>query len=792
LQPTDERIPTGSATYLLLNDTNRHQHNPKEQSLAKHDGRAFLSATWGPRGSGPNASCAMLVLATSARVSLHFASSFEMSWKETAVFSEKVHGFFSRHNFMQAPVPTASEDGGTPASGAKAKKRRLLAGDAVPSAEEGNSMMEYAHKCAMLGTLTTAWSPFVVAKDTRELTSLIAFAGRKACTVWAYPLPAFEANAMENGGNALLSSDPVGWMDTERYGWVTTSAWQQMHLDRAAPIEHLDLALGTSEGNILLCSVPVSTGVSRQTGSEPSALVALAPSRVVVTPHAQPVFQLSLGSLSTYSNSSTNDLVVASGSTISVWNVKKKRPQLSRKWKAHEGNITSLAIDYFGSSVLSSGVDGAIKVWDKGTGTTIMSNEEAKDGGDAIEPRGHGASSSSSRYPVFGLAISPSSAQITCVYVIPPAARPNRKSQADISYSRISSSLEYLPSPWMRHPEEFVVNICRILEERGSASSFTDVVWFCHRDNAALLALHESADGVLPTLLSKLATSVGDGSTRLPAIGPDAAKLSKKPVYFSLCSALEERHGDLRADDGANSPVLLQAAFLLLTSIDPIPVFASEHATMFERVRRKLLVYWSQRCLAELLRLRAKSETDSLATFLEGSEKDRVSALAMADLLSVQPAPLQPATKKLITTIYTDLASDDTRMKWEAFVQDANRALPSVEQGSTVKPPVPPAREMCFICQKPVPFGEFEQQCEANHAQDRCFLSFRVLSSMDSWKCMGCGALANEIDFSKGTAPFYLSCDAKPDAARGEATASSSAASMMCRLCGNYCSFFKY
>lgn len=720
-----------------------------------------------------------------------------MSWKEVGVFSEKLYAFFSGHNFMKVPTQTASEEGDAATAGTKVKKRRRTSGVSIANADDGNSMMEYAHKCGILGTLTTAWSPFVMSEDTRELTSLIAFAGRKTCTVWAYPLPAFEANAMANGGNALLSSEPVVWVDTEQYGWVTTSAWQQMHFDRAAPIKHLELALGTSEGNVLLCAVPVLTGAGGISGLDttaPSPPVALAPIRVIVAPHAQPVFQLCLGSLSTYSNSSTNDLVVGSGSTISVWNVKKKRPQLARKWKAHDGNITSVAVDYFGSSILSSGVDGAIKVWDKGTGSKTMSNEDAvKHSGETGESRGHGATGSS-KYPVFGLAVSPSSAQVTCVYVIPPAARPNRKSQADISYSRVSSSLEYLPSPWMRRPEEeFVANICRILEERGSASSFTDIVWFCHKDNAALLALHESADGVLPTLLSKLATNRGDDNngTGVPTVGPDTANLSKKPVYFALCSALEERHRDARADVNAGLPVLLQAAFLLLTCIEPIPVYASEHAKMLERVRRELLVYWAQRCLTELVSLSAKSDADSLGTFLAGSEKDRVSALAMADFLSVQPAPLQPVLEKLVTTIYSEFASDETRTKWAAFVQDAKRASSSPEQPSVAKP-TPPPRENCFICQKPVPFNEFGQQCESCHAQDRCFLSFRVMSSMDSWKCMGCGALANEIDFSKGTVPFYLSCEAKADATGSESTASASAVSMMCRLCGNYCSFFKY
>jgi hypothetical protein len=105
---------------------------------------------------------------------------------------------------------------------------------------------------------------------------------------------------------------------------------------------------------------------------------------------------------------------------------------------------------------------------------------------------------------------------------------------------------------------------------------------------------------------------------------------------------------------------------------------------------------------------------------------------------------------------------------------------------------VPPAREACFICEKSVPFGELEVACESGHTLERCFLSFRCISAMEVWKCMGCGASASEIDLSSGTAPFYLLDSGEDDENDAVAASAASRTKIICRLCGSYCSFSKY
>lgn len=814
-QPVESAVTTGSLTYLLLHETDRHQYNPKEMSLSKNDGRAFLSATWGPRGSGPNASCALLALASSSRVGLHFSSSFHMSWKEAGVVSETLFDFFEKAEFnMRQRDKQSSKEAG----GATKKRRRSISGiatipttstanepEALPVSSSRTSVADYAHKCGLLATLSIAWSPFVLTQD-RETTSLIAFSGRKVATVWGYPYPTFAGSDQELEG-AYLTPAPMAWIDTEKYGWVSTSTWQQMRLDASKPTDSLTLALGTTAGNVLLASVPVCSQLM-MSGFPPEVAV----SRTVLAPHSQPVFNVCLGSRDAHDDEvKRSSLVVASGSTISVWNVSQERPRL-RSWRAHEGNITGLDINYFGDTIFSCGVDGAIKVWDKESGTEIPFRSGKTPSGGGRNSSTLGASGDGNgKYPLFGLAVSPSSAQIACVHIIPPAARPNRKSQADVSYSRVSSALEYLPSPDAKDAESFVRAMCRVLEDSGSVSSFTDVLWFCHEDNSAITSLHGSADMTIPNLLNKLR---GVNET-------NGDKIARRPLYLSLCESLEHKYAAVTAESertaattprgiakqarareaaGAKQPLsailYLQASYLLRSCIPPGEDHVEIRDEALAMLRRTLYGYWAERCLKELVATHSQVEN-----FAGTTASERISALLMADFLSVQ-SPLSATREQLVTTVYTRLGSEENQSRWLAHLQatttanGSGRSVTTTSSDATAAAatpvPTPPPRQTCFICDQPVPFGEFELLCASGHVQERCFLSFQVISAMDSWRCMGCGAAACEVDVSAGSSPFYLLESQDRSAAASPPHGAGAASKISCRLCGNYCAFFKY
>ncbi|GMF21815.1 unnamed protein product [Phytophthora fragariaefolia] len=786
-------LPRASTTYFLLNEADRHQHNPKELSLSKNAGAAFVAAVWGPRGTAPSNSCALLALTASSRVSLHFPPSFHMSWKEVAVFSEDLFKFLERKAFRlgashdersnQLPPSVAMAAPRGDKSG-KSKKRKL---DPAEGQLAQDSVAEYTHRYAMMSTLTVAWSPFMLTADNQNTTSLIALSGRKVCTIWAYAYPSFVA---ERELQPLLSAAPVAWVDTNKYGWVSTSTWQQMHRHGTAYTaqDTLGLALGTSEGNVLIASVPVRVDAMKDTPLE------LALDRVIVTPNSQPVFGLCMGSHWTYSNSPTNDLVVASGSTISVWNLKKKRQaQPNAKWKAHDGNVTGLDTNYFGDMVFSAAVDGTIKAWEKSTGKELFSSDATPSSsaiGDSDDPASH--SSNAGKYPVFGLAMSPSSAQLACLFIIPPASRPNRKSQADVSYSRVSSSLEYIPSPWVKNSDQFVDVVCRILKENQSVSSFMDVVWFCYNDNAAVVSLTGSTDSAIPDLLNKVKTSNG--------VVSHSEVLTRRPMYLHLCEELENRYyeSSLLAESAKSNirppaPLFLQASLLVRSAITPADHQVAAQNAALAKIRRTLCVYWAERCLAALVAA-SKQTNKALREFLDGSPSEKVSALVMADFLSVQD-PLTTRSEALITHIYDQLDSPESVAAWIAHAKakttgsSKNASVEEIAAPTTAR--VPPPRETCFICEKNVPFGELEIVCESGHTLERCFLSFRCISAMEVWKCLGCGASASEIDLSNGTSPFYL-LDAEAHGEEETTSATSSGMKIVCRLCGSFCSFSKY
>ncbi|KAG7389377.1 hypothetical protein PHYPSEUDO_010505 [Phytophthora pseudosyringae] len=792
IESLDAGLPRASTTYFLLHESDRHQHNPKELSLSKNTGAAFVAAVWGPRGSAPSSSCALLALTASSRLSLHFPPSFHMNWKEVAVFSENLFKFFESKSFRLGPshderfnAPPPSAAMAAPRgdkSGKKSKKRKV---DPTEGHLAMNSIADYTHRCAMMSTLTVAWSPFLVATDKQSTTSLIALSGRKVSTIWAYAYPSFVAGQQLE---PFLSSAPVAWIDTEKYGWVSSSTWQQMHRHGTAYAiqASLGLALGTSEGNVLVASVPVRA--TALDGSPQQLTV----DRVIVAPHSQPVFGLCMGSRWTYSNSRTNDLIVASGSTISVWNVKKKKQaQPNAKWKAHDGNVTGLDTNYFGDTIFTAAGDGSIKAWEKTTGKMLYSSDAKSTSSANGDSDGTAASASNAgKYPVFGLAMSPSSAQLACVFIIPPASRPNRKSQADVSYSRVSSALEYIPSPWAKNSDQFVDVVCRILDESRSVSSFRDVVWVCYNDNAAVMSLNGPTDLVIPSLLSKIKSSSGEVS--------DNEVIARQPIYLQLCEELEKRYyestpavGSTVNDARRPVPLYLQASFLLRSAITPADHLVAAQNAALATIRRTLGVYWAERCLTALTAA-SKKANKTLGAYLDSSLSEKTAALVMADFLSVQE-PLTRRSEAFVTHIYDQLDKPENVVRWIAYVKA--KASGGDQSTETAEEPtaVPPSRETCFICEKSVPFGELEIVCESGHTLERCFLSFRCIAAMEVWKCMGCGASASEINLSSGSPPFYLLDSEDPDEEEEDiAIRAASRMKILCRLCGSYCSFSKY
>lgn len=271
-------------------------------------------------------------------------------------------------------------------------------------------------------------------------------------------------------------------------------------------------------------------------------------------------------------------------------------------------------------------------------------------------------------------------------------------------------------------------------------------------------------------------------------------KCSLASRYLHLCEELEKRYygfpqGDSPAKDARRPvPLYLQASLLLRTAITPAEHQIAAQNVALAKVRRTLGVYWAERCLTALVTA-SKKEDRALKDFIDSSSLEKTSALMMADFLSVQEL-LSAHSEALITHIYDQFEAPEAVAGWKNYVKaKASTNTESMEDNAVVYKP--PPREKCFICEKNVPFGELEVVCEAGHSLERCFLSFRCISAMEVWKCVGCGASACEIDLSSGTLPFYL-VDSEDQENEEESGSAASRMKIICRLCGSYCSFSKY
>jgi hypothetical protein len=687
-----------------------------------------------------------LTLSSLSRIGLHFASSFHLNWKEVEVFSEKLYDFFDSKGFQlgkntttsNVPISvnisnTSAAINTTRAARSPALKRQKRGSDLedVNAETARSSMAQYTHKCALLSTLSIAWSAFVNDEKTSKSISFLAFSGKKVSTIWTYDRPLFDSPSSELSTSTYLSSKPCAWIDTEKYGWVTTSCWPRFNhqpKQSCSTPKLMLLALGTTSGNVVLTSIPVA---------QTHHCAQLTPNRIIPAPYHQPVSNLLLD----VGVSDGFELLVASGSMISVWNTKQPKVE-PKKWKAHKGVISGLDINYFGDIIFSCSTDGTVKAWEKGSLNEIkMSKSQDKE------------------YPVYGLCVSPNSVQVACMYVIPPAARPNRKSQADVSYTRVSSALEYLPSPYAQDEASFVTSMCGLLQVRQDLTTFGDIVRFCYEDNANLSALHgNNLDNSISAMLSKLQGLTSDTAK--------TSQMTRRPYYLSFCDELEKQYADATIKEA--SIYLLQAAYFLYTCIPPAESYVTLRDDTVQRLQRQLYTHWSIACLKELVTITTihKKKWSSLV------DNEKLSALLMADFLSVQEDK-DTTLVGLVETIYMNLGSKEDKDRWSQIKQ----TISSI--------PNPTSRQKCFICNEAVPFSEFEIRCKVGHLQERCFVSFQCISSMDSWKCLGCGAMASETalvipNSTSPSPPFYL------------LSQSSKMNEVVCRLCGNLCSFFRY
>ncbi|CAK4429993.1 unnamed protein product [Aphanomyces euteiches] len=327
IPPPPENVDSasGSMTYRILHEMTRsNSSNPREISLAKGDaGMTFAAAVWGPRGSAPRSSCAILTLTSNSHIVLYHPSVLDFNWKEVAVLSKSLKKYVSGNDWSHLE---ASQDPffATPPS----LKKQKTQDDQACSPQS----VTFVNQSDLISVTSVAWSSASYDVDTSTTSSLLAFCGRTITTVWRY-----------HHDNHRMEEDPIAMAHTGPHGWPTCSTW--MHMETS------DLALGTSSGNVLLLSLQ---------GSE------LSIQRVLTTPHFQPVYSLQY---------TLHDISVASGTHISIWNTSSEElDKEPRFWQAHNSNITCLELNHMDDTIFSSSTDGCVKCWNKSGVEVTMKN----------------------------------------------------------------------------------------------------------------------------------------------------------------------------------------------------------------------------------------------------------------------------------------------------------------------------------------------------------------------------------------------------------------------------------
>ncbi|KDO29189.1 hypothetical protein SPRG_05431 [Saprolegnia parasitica CBS 223.65] len=620
--PTAVEAP-GTIMYRIMNSFEAvTSANPRELSMAKPDVDVFLQASWGPRGSAPNAACALLALTTANRILLHFPSSLNLNWECCAVLSDIVAAHMAKVMPRYGPLP---DDPSILVPLPRAPKRR-------------KAELSYAEQCDFMATTCFAWSS----------TSLLAICGRRLTTIWHFDL-------LRSG---YLEKTPRVEVDTGVHGWPTSASWSS---------DGETLYVATASSHIL--SIVVADGSLR---------------RVWTVPRPAPIVSIAVGA---------NHVFAAFGGTLSAWSIAGENDQVPVVWPAHDGTISVLAVQARDNTLFSCAIDGAVKAWHP-------------DGSPAVAPN-----LPTKGYPVYGLSISPNDAQISCTYIVPPAARPCRTTQADTTYSRVSGGLEHFATPLAKDAPTLAETLRTALAATPARlDSLFDVLALCYHDlvactakEAELRSLHADTTGV-------------------------------RPMYRPVADALASQYTRLDHSDAWAAPTLLQAAYQIWSTV---PASQKECPAWVVPV---ILAHAAERHVL----------TASTAASLDPDT--HVAALLMADYLwhlstrNPDAAPvsfaLKPNTRTALRQLYT------------AYGTVADIARLDTGAGEL------PVREACELCAGPVPLTAsiLEPVCAKGHAAERSFLSFRLVSTASVWKCTLCGSFANVE-----TAPTFYSAHSGAD-----------------------------
>ncbi|ETV67825.1 hypothetical protein, variant [Aphanomyces astaci] len=656
-----------------------------------------------PVGSAPNMSCAIATLTSSGQVGVYYPSTLDLQWKEVVSVSSLLKRHVAANSWSHVTAAIEAHNATdllftVPLPRFPQQQKNKASINAAFDAKRQKLSASFVDKVELQSVTTLAWSTATYDPTTGASMSYVALCGKRLSTVWRY-----EHNYAGTDGlfTSRLDESPVATAVTGVYGWPTCSAWMLMETDA--------IVVGTSSGNVLMMRL------TRQEGS--GGRMALEVERVLRTPQLQPVYAL---------HYSLSRVCVAAGNTITVWPIGGDEGA-PLTWQAHSHNISCLDVDHCDDHVLfSSSSDGCVKCWDVRTGDAIPIDYLP-----------------ANNYPIYGMALSPNSVQLAVGYVCPPAAKPSRITQADTTYARLSSGLEFFAAPNARN----ATLLANSLEAHSSIDSLGDILSYCHAE--------------LSTFHAKRAEDGGSVWSAADAKASNDDNDLGQPLYHSFCSILEAKYTDqcqaaALSSDPPPPPMYLQVAYQVVVNM---PGTSSAKEADAARLQQRIMAYWCD----SVLRCRASTTVHQSRRH---TGKAALSTLLMADFLGlVSISPANPHLAALVTSVYATYgtAGDKKRSVAEARPEDL------------------PVRETCGLCAAPVPLTArvLEPVCDNGHALERCFRTLVVIDSAAAvlWKCMVCEAFATGRDK-----------DDNDDDGNGQPQLPV----LVCRLCGSYCQRIEY
>jgi WD40 repeat protein len=338
----------------------------------------------------------MIALTSYGRIALYFPAGLDINWSHVCFLSDHIveHIDATMATFTRLPADPTHLMVSLPFT---SKRYKPAANDD----KESSSFMYRLH-CDLKSITTVAWSS----------SNVLAAAGRRVMTFWTYD---------QECGSSLSYIRHIETVDIGKYGWPTSSQWTT---------DGSRLAVGTHLGQIILFALDtyhdkrtksksLSTSSPSSLSSSSLSLSSSSSSSLQLTQvmfvHSSPVAAMQW--------TATGALVAAAGGIVTLSTPKQQQQQqqhlkqphelmTQKQWQVHPSqHVTCVAV--WEDFLFTGAPDGTIHCWNTYTGQLRVTGYLPTHG-----------------YPIYGLAISPNGFQLLCGYLMPPAARSTRATQA--------------------------------------------------------------------------------------------------------------------------------------------------------------------------------------------------------------------------------------------------------------------------------------------------------------------------------------------------------------------------